>query len=161
MHRSVEQMRHDYCVESGHTGTPRPDAGHFCDNQRDADTCAELALAGKKRATASSLWSYEAAGQSPPSVGDLHIVTDWTGVARCIIRITDIEVVTFKDIDAEHALEEGEGDGSLEWWGQAHWAYYERELSAIGKVPTPDMPIAFERFEVVYPSAQSASDPIP
>ena len=150
-------MWHGYCVESGHAGIPRPDAGHFCDNQQDADTCAALALAGKKRATASSLWSYEAAGQSPPSVGDLYIVTDWAGVAQCIIRITDTEVVTFKDINAAHALEEGEGGGSLEWWCQAHWAYYERELSAIGKVPTRDMPLVFERFEIVYPSKQARS----
>ena len=150
-------MWHGYCVESGHAGIPRPDAGHFCDNQQDADTCAALALAGKKRATASSLWSYEAAGQSPPSVGDLYIVTDWAGVAQCIIRITDTAVVTFKDINAAHALEEGEGGGSLEWWCQAHWAYYERELSAIGKVPTRDMPLVFERFEIVYPSKQARS----
>ena len=150
-------MWHDYCVESGHSGKPRPEVGHFCDNQQDADTCAALALSGKKRATASSLWSYEAAGPSPSSVGDLHIVTDWTGVARCIIRITHIEVVAFRDIDAEHALSEGEGDGSLEWWRRAHWSYYERALSAIGKAPTPEMPIVFERFGVVYPSLRAES----
>ncbi len=153
MDASVEQMWRNYCVESGRTGMPRPGAGHFCDNQKDANTCAALVLAGKKRATASSLWSYEAAGHSPPSVGDLHIVTDWSGVAQCIIRITYTEVIAFEDIDAEHALAEGEGDGSLEWWRREHWAYYQREFSVIGRLPTPSMPLVFERFEVVYPSA--------
>lgn len=150
LHPSVDRMWHDYYVVSGLRDEPRPEAGHFCDNQRDADTCVALVLSGKKRATASSLWVYEAAGQRPPSVGDLQIVTDWKGVACCIIRITGTELIAYQDVTAEHAHAEGEGDGSLEAWRRAHWAYYERELAAIGKGPSLEMPIVFERFEVVH-----------
>ena len=159
MDASVKQMWRSYRVESGHIGAQRPGAGHFCDNERDANTCAALVLAGKKLATASALWSYEAASQAPPAVGDLHIVTDWSGVAQCIIRTTHTELVAFEDIDAEHALAEGEGDGSLEWWRREHWAYYERKLALIGRVPARSMPLVFERFEVVYPSTQARSLP--
>ena len=84
-------------------------------------------------------------------MGDLHVVTDWSGVARCVIRITHTGIVAFENIDVDHVLAEGEGDGALEWWRREHWAYYQRELAAIGEVPTPEMPIVFERFKVVYP----------
>ena len=158
MDASVEQMWRNYCVESGHSETPQPSAAHFCDNEQDANTCAALVLAGRKWATASSLESYEAAGQTPPSVGDLHIVTDWSGLAQCIIRTTHTEVIAFENIDAEHALAEGEGDGSLEWWRREHWAYYERELSLIGRVPTPSMPLVFERSRSSTRQMQARSE---
>ena len=66
---------------------------HFCDNQPDADECARLVLIGKKRATAPSLWSFEAQGEPLPAVGDLHVVTNWAGEAKCIIRTASVEIV--------------------------------------------------------------------
>jgi len=35
--------------------------------------------------------------------GDLHIVTDWDGVAQCLIRTTQIGIVPFNDVPASHA----------------------------------------------------------
>ncbi|MFC0682851.1 ASCH domain-containing protein [Lysobacter korlensis] len=124
---------------------------HFCDNQPDADECARLVLAGKKRATAPSLWSFEVHGEPLPEVGDLHVITNWAGEAQCIIRVAGVEVVPLNEITEEHARAEGEGDGSLAWWRAAHWSYYHRELEGSGYSPEPDMPIIFERFEVVHP----------
>ncbi|PWF45444.1 ASCH domain-containing protein [Massilia glaciei] len=123
---------------------------HFCDNRQDADACARLVVSGRKRATAPSLWSLQSRGEALPRIGDLHVVTDWAGKAQCIIRITDVEVLPLHGISEEHARAEGEGDGSLAWWYDAHWAYYHRELEGSGYQPRPDMPIVFERFECVY-----------
>jgi|GEM_PF-2082915 len=58
-------------------------AWHFCDNQADADELAELVVAGFKRATAGALWSYEAEDEPLPQIGDLSVITDWSGAARC------------------------------------------------------------------------------
>ena len=58
------------------------------------------------------------------------------------------------EITEEHACAEGEGDGSLAWWVAAHWPYYHRELEGSGYSPQPDMPIVFERFEVVHPPSR-------
>ncbi|MFC0253466.1 ASCH domain-containing protein [Massilia consociata] len=132
----------------------RPDrpisSWHFCDNKQDADECARLVVSGRKRATAPSLWSFERDGEALPQPGDLHVITDWEGIAQCIIRITGVEIIPLDRITEEHARREGEGDGSLAWWHRAHWAYYHRELLNSAYEPQPDMPIVFQRFECVY-----------
>lgn len=125
-------------------------AWHFCDNQADADALVELVLSGQKRATAGLLWSYEEEGEPVPREGDLSIVTDWSGRARCVIRTTSVEVVPFDSVTPEFAAIEGEGDGSLEYWREAHRAAFGRELAAAGKELGPHDLVVCERFEVVY-----------
>jgi uncharacterized protein YhfF len=130
---------------------------HFGDDQRMADDLAELACRGIKRATAGALWAYEAASESVPKVGDLSVVTDWSGQATCVVRTTGVETVAFEDVTPEFAAAEGEGDGSLERWRQAHWDFFARELRELGKTPRLDMPVVCERFEVLF----GASAPAP
>lgn len=144
-------MWEGYLAHSGRPiATPYPAPWHFCDNQVDADTCAALVLAGRKHATGSSLWFFESRGLAPPSVGDLDIVTNWRGTAQCIIRTTAVQIVRFSDVTAEHAMAEGEGDGSLEFWRNTHWEYYKRELAGTAYVPVEDMPVVCQYFELVY-----------
>ncbi len=127
-----------------------PPAWHFCDNQADADVLAALVVAGIKGATAGALWAYEAEGEPLPQAGDHNIITDWEGRARAVIRTTVVEVVPFGEVTAEFAAAEGEGDGSLEYWREAHRAAFSRELAALGRVLTDDMPVVCQRFEVVF-----------
>ena len=86
-----------------------------------------------------------------PAVGDLDIVTNWQGVAQCVIRTTKVDIVRFCDVTAEHAAAEGEGDGSLDFWRRVHWAYYHRELAGTTYRPAKDMPIVCQYFERVFP----------
>jgi uncharacterized protein YhfF len=154
MHPSVSEIWRAFLEsERAQTDLPRApvSAFYFCDTPADANLCAELARLGRKRATASSLWGLEARGESVPRPGDYHVVTDWDGVAHCVIRTTAVTVVSFIDVTSEHAAAEGEGDCSLESWRETHWAYYQRELTGTDFVPTQDMPIVFEQFIVVYP----------
>ncbi|MCH2189411.1 MAG: ASCH domain-containing protein [Gammaproteobacteria bacterium] len=125
-------------------------AYYFCDNQKDADECADLVLSGDKRATASSLWFYEAENEPLPKAGDLSIVTNWQGTPLCVIQVEKVEIVPFNKVTAEFALCEGEGDKSLEYWRRVHWDYYHRELAATSKSPTDDMPIVCEYFKVIF-----------
>ena len=129
-------------------------AWHFCDDQASADELSELVLAGRKRATAGSLLAYELEKEPLPKVGDLSVVTDWEGRARCVIRTTAVEVVPFDAVTPEFAATEGEGDGSLEYWRKAHWAFFTSELQGTGREPRPDMPVVCERFEVVFGRAR-------
>lgn len=155
---SVKEMQWNYLKELGIsdrslvTGIP---AWHFCDNQKDADECAELVLRGKKRATSPSVWKLEIQGLDIPNKGDLNIVTDWKGSAQCIIQTKDVELLKFREITSEHAALEGEGDGSLEYWGRTHWEYYKRVFDGAYYEVDEDMPIVFEQFEVVYPKNKS------
>jgi uncharacterized protein YhfF len=96
MHSSLEGMwtaYHAKCARSAVSSLPP--AWHFCDNQADADVCAALVLAGRKRATTPSLWFFESRGLAVPAVGDLDIVTNWDGIAQCIIQTTVVHITPF------------------------------------------------------------------
>jgi uncharacterized protein YhfF len=124
---------------------------HFCDNKADADELAQLVLAGRKHATAAAVWSYELEGEPVPKPGDFSVITYWNGKACCVIRTFDVHVVAFDMVSEDFAAAEGEGDGTLAFWRRVHWAAFEREFAGTGRTPVPDMPVACERFEVVFP----------
>jgi len=132
-------------------------AWHFCDNQVDADALAELVCAGRKRATAGALWAYEADDDPLPRVGDLSIVTDWAGTARCVIRTTSVEVIPYDEVTVEFAATEGEGDGSLEYWRRVHEEFFTKDLGQFGLEFRVDMPVVCERFEVVFGGLEGSS----
>jgi uncharacterized protein YhfF len=115
------------------------------------DRLLEVVLTGPKRATAGALAAYEQEDDAVPRPGDFSIVTDGSGVARCVIRTTQVDITPFDQVDERFAHDEGEGDRSLEYWRSAHWRFFVRELESFGLVATPDMPVVCERFEVVFP----------
>jgi uncharacterized protein YhfF len=129
------------------------EAFHFDDNEPSANELAQLVLAGTKRATACLLWSFEAQDRLPPKPGALSVVTNWHGKPLCVIETSSVAIVPFEEVSEDFAATEGEGDGSLRYWREAHWAYFGRECKRIGRAPSPGMPIACERFEVIYRAA--------
>ena len=133
------------------------EAFHFGDNAELANTLAALVLAGTKRATAGLAWSFEAEGREPPKRGDLSVVTDWTGTPLCVIQTTQVEIVAFDAVTAEFASVEGEGDGSLEYWRQAHAEAFTRECRRLGRTFSASMPVACERFNVVFQEQTKAA----
>lgn len=124
---------------------------YFADSEDVANSLAQLVLAGIKRATGALVWGLEAQAKRPPAPGDLSIVTDWAGTPLCIIETTDTEVVPFEEVTEEFAATEGEGDKSLRYWREEHWAFFGRECSQIGREPSNRMPVLCERFKVVFP----------
>lgn len=129
----------------------------FGDSEDMANELAELVLQGTKRATAAALWAYEAEGQRLPQPGDLSIVTDWSGKPLCVIETQSLEVVPFRQVTAEFAATEGEGDGSLAFWQRAHREFFSRECAAAGREFTESMQVVCERFAVRYRPATSAA----
>jgi uncharacterized protein YhfF len=126
------------------------EAFHFDDNERSADELARLVLAGRKRATAGLVWSFEAASVPLPKVGDLSVVTNWAKTPLCVIETRRVDVIVFDEVSEEFAATEGEGDGSLRYWREAHWAYFGRECERMGRTREPSMPVVCERFEVIF-----------
>ncbi len=122
----------------------------FGDSEGLAHELAEWVLQGSKRATAGSLWVFEEQAKPLPKPGDLSIVTTWAGLPLCVIETVAVDVVTFNAVSAEFAAAEGEGDGSLAFWRQAHRAYFTRECGRIGKRFHEGMPVVCERFRVVF-----------
>jgi uncharacterized protein YhfF len=131
-----------------------PEAWAFGASPPQADELLALVLAGKKTGTASSLRDYAIDGDPVPAVGDLSIVLDGRGAPRALIRTTVVDIVLFRDVAADHALAEGEGDLSLEWWRGAHARFW-TEHSSDPRGFEPDMPVVCERFELLHPSGDT------
>lgn len=126
-------------------------AEQFGDSPELADDLLELVLLGRKTATCSSLWEWEADGAALPTPGALTICLDGAGQPRCIIETTEVRVSPMDQVDALFARAEGEGDLSLAYWRMAHERYFRRVLARIGREFAPDMPLVCERFRVVWP----------
>ncbi|MFY8275541.1 ASCH domain-containing protein [Pseudoalteromonas sp. SSDWG2] len=150
MDKSVEKMQCAYFAQQNLPYHALP-SWYYCDNEHDANECAQLVLQGKKRATSTSLWWFKANQEPLPQEGDLAVVTTFAGEAVCIVKTVAVEIVPYNQISAEYAALEGEGDQSLAYWHQVHWPYYHRELAATDYTPSEDMPIVCEQFEVVFP----------
>lgn len=125
-------------------------ADRFGDSQALADTLAALIASTRKTATCSALWEWEAEGNPIPVAGMKSIVLDGRDEPVCIIETIEVTIRPYDEVDAQFAAEEGEGDLSLEYWREAHWRFFTRTLSKIGKQPALDMPLVCERFRVIY-----------
>lgn len=133
---------------------PRPlPVGWYGDGPRMAAELGGLVRDGKKTATASLAWSWEADATPLPHPGDVEVVVDWEGRLLAVTETTAVDVKPFRDVDEEHARREGEGDGSLESWRRAHWAFFTRECARLERTPSEDMPVVCERFRLVLGGA--------
>ncbi len=96
----------------------------FGNNERLANELAELVIAKRKTGTSSSLWGYEYYQEEIPKVGEVSIITNWTGIPKCIIETTKVEIVKYNEVTEAFAKTEGEGDLSLTYWKKAHWDFF-------------------------------------
>ena len=122
----------------------------FGDNPALADELGALVVEGKKTATCSARWEWEAEGNPIPQPGAFWIVLDGRGAPLCITETVEVTHRRYDEVDADFAHAEGEGDRSLAYWRDAHRRFFSRTLPAIGKEFATDMPLVCERFRVVY-----------
>ena len=126
-----------------------PPVWSFGATPEQSDELVQLVLDGSKTATSSALWDYEAADEPLPERGALGIVLDGSAQPRALVVTTDVRVVPFDEVDAEHACLEGEGDLTLEHWREVHERFF-TEHAEHDRGFSPDMPVVLERFEVIY-----------
>jgi len=134
--------------ESPNDAVPPP-SWSFGDNPVLADQLLGLVLDGTKTGTSTALVELEDAGLETPRPGDLSIVLDSDGEPRALLRTTEVEVVPFDQVSAEHAAAEGEDDRSLESWRVEHEKNWRRVVGddRFGA----DLQVVAERFELIYP----------
>ena len=130
-------------------------ADGYGDSEELSKELLSLIRTGRKRAGTGLLWGYEHDGDPVAKTGDIEIVLDHLQEPALVTKITSSKVVPFCEVTAEYAAIEGEGDGSLEYWREAHWAFFSRECKRIGREPTESMPVICNVFEVLHviPSA--------
>ncbi len=133
-----------------HAFVEAPKVIHFCNNEQDADDCAERVKKGIKRATSLSLLGLQHRKEPIPKIGDFLIVTNWAGQAQCIVRTTKVILKPFFAIDSNYAQREGMGDKSLAHWKKIHWEFFTQELEALERVPRESMIIVCQEFEMVF-----------
>jgi uncharacterized protein YhfF len=146
-------MAHDEILaDAAHAALPgRPPAVTFGVTAEQQDELARLIASGRKRATTSVLAAYRAEGEPLPEPGDLAVVADGSGRPVCTIRTIDVEIRRYGDVDARHAAEEGEGDGTLEGWRSAHQPFLTAICAALAIPLDDDLELVLERFRVVAP----------
>lgn len=153
INETIEKMWLNY-LESIHENSDTTDLNYESwkfETSKDASNyLAELVKSGKKRGTSSTKESFEYMGERIPSVGDLHIITNWDDVAQFIIRTTAVNIVPYKEVTEAFAQKEGEGDLSLKYWQDIHESIFIREQHACGKVFSYETAIVCEEFEVVF-----------
>ena len=134
--------------------TERPrqyyEAFYFGTTKESARLLTPLVLNGVKTATGSLQWVYEAEGRLPPQVGDHSIVMNGDDEPVCIIRDTEIRIIAFNEVDEAFAWDGGEDDRTLESWRWIYRDYIRLECARIGREPTPQTPLACERFQIVH-----------
>lgn len=143
-----EEMWRDFAAAKGLPEDTPYEAWAFGD---DADKLAELALAGIKTATASAYPVYEIEKEPLPRAGEYSVILDSREAAVCVILTESVEVVPYRDVGADHARREGEGDLSLAYWREVHERFFREEMAASGLVFDEDMPVVCERFRRVWP----------
>jgi len=135
-------------------GITLPPGNIRIDGYGDSEALSESLLAlirnGTKRAGTGLLWLHEHENDPPAKPGDIEIVITHKGEPSIVTRIVSVTIVPYSAVTAEYAAIEGEGDGSLEYWRQAHWAYFSRECKRIGREPSESMPVVCCVFEVLH-----------
>ena len=124
--------------------------GGYGDSPELANELIQLVLEGKKTATCSSLWEWEAEGNPIPKVGDIWVELDGNHNPVCITETVEVTIRKYNEADAQFAHDEGEGDQSLDYWREAHKNYFSRTLPKIGKEFSEEMPLVCERFKLIY-----------
>jgi len=152
-HEIVKEMWKKYLFTIGENindTSKTYESWYFCNNEKDANELAALVKKGIKKATASLHCLYEIENEPMPKVGDYIIITNWKGIAQCVIQITNINIIPFEDVTEEFAVKEGEGDKTLTFWRKVHRKFFSLELKEYNKKFSEDMLMICEEFKVVY-----------
>lgn len=142
---SISKFWRDFCVEHQVSPTALEGAFAFGANSRDADILSDLVKSGIKTAT-TSLYS---AQEDVPVVGMYAIVLNGRNEPVCVIQNKTVEIMPFKNVSAEHAYLEGEGDRSYESWRKVHEKFFACECQELGREFTDETEVVCETFEKI------------
>lgn len=130
---------------------PQITAEHFCADEYNANECARLIDIGQKRASCSLKQAYDIEQEALPVVGRLTLVLNWEQQPICIVKLTDVSFSAFDQVTTEFAESEGEGDGTYEWWREAHINFFTKYAASIGAEFNEQSELVLERFEKIFP----------
>jgi len=151
-HKTVKEMWKKYLSTIGeniNNTSITYESWYFCNNEKDANELARLVKKRIKKATASLHCLYEIENEPIPKVGDYVVITNWKGIAQCIIQMTNINIIPFKEVTHTFAAKEGEGDKTLSFWRKVHRKFFTLELKKYSKKFSEEIFVVCEEFEMV------------
>jgi uncharacterized protein YhfF len=122
---------------------------HFGQDARVADLLVNLIAVGEKTGTFTSPWLFEGNPNETPVLGGYTVVTDFFAKPKLLLRTTAVSTMRFDEISEVETSLDGPSVRPLAVWRRVHWAYFERSLAKLDRTPSLDMPVTFEKFEVV------------
>lgn len=126
------------------------DVWGFGNTPEMADELAELVVAGKKSATSSLYMMYQLEQEDLPYVGEHNIILNGSGEPVAILEAAAVDIVPFREVTAEHAYLEGEGDRSLAYWRKVHEDFFRQELEGTDQEFHEGLLVVCERYKLVY-----------
>lgn len=125
----------------------------FGDSPDMMDELLALVLAGTKQATATLARWFEQDPDGFPQPGDLWVIKNGSGQHRCVIRTRQVDVMPIREVSAQFAYIEGEGDRSYAYWIREHRAFWQREAEREGFIYSDDLSVVCEQFDLVWPQS--------
>jgi uncharacterized protein YhfF len=141
----------DYAATRPHTVGPGDEyeVGRLGESRGQADELLGRVRHGAVRATAELVADLAHRGAALPRLGTCRVVCDGRGTPALVLRTVELRLATFREVDADVALDMGHGD--LRSWREQHRADWERTSAARGAVWSDSDEIVLERFRVVWP----------
>lgn len=146
----VEKFWFEY-LEKNNLPKTTPYSGEFILGE-DEVSCLQLSaliLGGKKTGSFTALDSFIIDNEPLPKVGNNYVVTDWNEIPLCIIQTTNVNILPYNQVTWEMAAKEGEDD-TFESWKENHNDFFEFDADIMGYEFSPNMPVVFEEFKVLY-----------
>ncbi len=151
----VDAFWREACADRDIDPTSGRCAYTFAEIGKNVDTSAinelsDLATSGHKRGTTHLRIHFDQEQIAMRQPGDYWIVTKTTGEPMCLVRITNVDIKPFNQVELAFAASEGESDLSLDYWRRVHSAYFQEQCERWGVEWREDLPVVCESFDLVY-----------
>ncbi|WP_211262619.1 ASCH domain-containing protein [Nitriliruptor alkaliphilus] len=123
----------------------------FGDSTELADELLAFVERGTKRATAGSVAELLGSQEPFPEPGQCWGLLDGRGVGRYVMETSEVRIGRLASVDPAFAWDEGEYERTYEDWLEGHRRYFARQ----GVAEPDELEVAFERFRVVWPVADT------
>ncbi len=121
----------------------------FEDTGLTGQTQLSLVLSGAKTATFTPLDVIEINREQVPLAGEVYVVLDQDEEPKCIIELTDVNILPLNEISWELARRDGENE-NLQEWQEKFREFLEEEADLCGFSVREDSKIVCEIFRMIY-----------
>lgn len=123
----------------------------YANDENDFADLLALILCGKKTAQFSALAGYHIDNEPLPHKSEYYVLNNWKGDHIAVIKTTNVEILPFNEITWDMAQKEG-ADEDLYSFRTRYTEFFREDSDITGYDFSPEMPVVFEEFEVIWKS---------